>query len=298
MLQNDTFASFANEYKPLLEEQLSQWIKKLKAPSVLKEAMDYSLQAGGKRIRPMLLLATLKAFGKDPQVGMHPAVALEMVHTYSLIHDDLPSMDNDDFRRGKLTNHKVFGDAVAILAGDALLTYCFQIIAETPSIYASDSKKVALILEMAKAAGAEGMVGGQTADIQGEGKELALEDVNYIHLHKTGKLLQLGVVAGAILADATEEQLHYLKEFSYHVGIAFQIRDDILDIEGDEAHIGKPIGSDVGKGKNTYPTILTMNGAKAALEKHLQDAQRALTLTGLQTGLLAAITDLIVERNH
>lgn len=296
-MQKETFTSFANEYKKLLERQMTQLIKKLDAPSTLKKAMDYSLQAGGKRIRPMLLFATLKAFQKDPQIGLYPAAALEMIHTYSLIHDDLPSMDDDDFRRGKPTNHKVFGDAIAILAGDALLTYSFQIIAQMPKKHADDHKKVLLIAAMAKAAGAEGMVGGQTADIQGEGKDLTLEDVNYIHLHKTGELLKFGVIAGAILSGATDEQLHHLEKFSYHIGIAFQIRDDILDIEGNEESIGKPVGSDAGKAKSTYPAILTMNGAKQELNNHLQAAQHALQKTGLQTALLSEITNLIVDRD-
>ena len=157
-----------------------------------------------------------------------------MIHTYSLIHDDLPSMDDDDLRRGKPTNHKVFGEAVAILAGDALLTHAFQMIAETPDEFADSTVKVELIRNLAEAAGPEGMVGGQTADISGEGKSLTLEELKYIHVHKTGKMLTYSVLAGAILAGAPERTKKLLEKFSYHLGLAFQIRDDILDLEGQE----------------------------------------------------------------
>ncbi|KAB2338973.1 polyprenyl synthetase family protein [Cytobacillus depressus] len=260
--------------------------------------MLYSLEAGGKRIRPLLLLATLEAFGEDVNKGMLTAAAIEMIHTYSLIHDDLPSMDNDDLRRGKPTNHKVFGDAFAILAGDAMLTYSFQLIAETPSEYTNANTLLRLIKELSKAAGAEGMVGGQVADINGENNELSLKDLEYIHIHKTGKLLQYSVVAGAILAEANESTIKTLEEFAYHLGLAFQIRDDILDLEGTEAMIGKPVGSDTSKHKSTYPSILTLDGAKEVLHSHIQQAKEKLRETGLNTELLEEITDLIETRNH
>lgn len=297
-MSNDQYASFANKYKQLLEEQMTQLINDLQAPSIIKESMNYSMQAGGKRIRPMLLLATIQAFRKDPLVGMYPAIALEMIHTYSLIHDDLPSMDNDDLRRGKPTNHKVFGDAIAILAGDALLTYSFQIIASMPNHLATDEMKVAVISLLSKAAGAEGMVGGQTADIEGEGKNLTIDQLEYIHVHKTGKLIEFSVLAGAILAGATEKQIEQLKKFAYHIGIAFQIRDDILDVEGNEQDLGKPLGSDQEKDKNTYPTLLTMAGAKKALIAHMNKAQTALKETGLQTNMLEEITKMIACREN
>lgn len=297
-MHNDTFASFANQYKQLLEDQMMKSIHDLNAPAIIKEAMDYSLQAGGKRIRPMLLFATIEAFRKNPQIGIYSATALEMVHTYSLIHDDLPSMDDDDLRRGKATNHKVFGEAVAILAGDALLTYSFQILADMPDDVADHATKLALISLLAKASGAEGMVGGQTADIQGEGENLTIEQLENIHLHKTGKLLEFSVIAGALLSNATSEQIGQLKKFAYHIGIAFQIRDDILDVEGTEQNLGKPLGSDVGKDKNTYPTLLTMSGAKKALSTHIQKAQTTLLESRLQTELLEQITKMIAFRNN
>nr|WP_262421986.1 farnesyl diphosphate synthase [Bacillus aquiflavi] len=270
----------------------------LNAPAVMKEAMDYSLQAGGKRIRPLLMFATIAACNKDPNIGVYPAAALEMVHTYSLIHDDLPSMDNDDLRRGKPTNHKVFGEAFAVLAGDALLTYSFQLIADMPHEHADEKTKLELIRQLAKSAGAEGMVGGQTADIQGEGKQLTIQELEYTHIHKTGKLLQFSVLAGAILANASEEQKEKLTKFAHHLGLAFQIRDDILDVEGNEATIGKPLGSDSDKNKSTYPLLLSLDGAKQALAKHRDEACKALQNTGLNTVLLEEITNLIATRDH
>src|SRR5690606_34904619 len=176
------------------------YISKLSAPKVIKDAMNYSLEAGGKRIRPLLLLGTLRSFGKDESIGLGAACAIEMIHTYSLIHDDLPSMDDDDLRRGKPTNHKVFGEAIAILAGDGLLTYSFQVITEFMGDTITPEKKLKLVTELAKAAGAEGMVGGQVADMEGEGAALTLDELEYIHRHKTGKLLAYSVIAGAILA--------------------------------------------------------------------------------------------------
>ena len=245
------------QYKEQIEQQLPTYIESLQAPETIKEAMLYSLRAGGKRIRPLLLLSTLHAFRKPIGIGMSVACALEMIHTYSLIHDDLPSMDNDDLRRGKPTNHKVFGEANAILAGDALLTYAFQVVADDKTI--SSDVKVRLISELAKAAGPEGMVGGQVADLEGEGKTISLQQLEYIHRHKTGKLLQYSVRAGAILGEATEQQLMLLTLFSDYLGLAFQIRDDILDIEGDEQKIGKKVGSDIENDKSTYPSLLTLD---------------------------------------
>lgn len=294
----ESFTSFANTHKDLLENELRERVTKLNAPSIVKESMLYSLEAGGKRIRPLLLFATLTSFGEDTKKGLSTAAAIEMIHTYSLIHDDLPSMDNDDLRRGKPTNHKVFGDAFAILAGDALLTYSFQLITEIPVHYANAETKLSLIAELSKAAGAEGMVGGQVADISGEAKELTISDLEYIHIHKTGKLLECSVVSGAILAGAEAKTIKTLAEFAYHLGLAFQIRDDILDLEGTEEVIGKPIGSDETNKKVTYPALLTIDGAKQALAEHIKQAKKKLDETALNTGLLHEITDLIASRDH
>jgi len=295
---NDTFVPFSKKHKMLVENQLKESVNRLKAPSVIKESMLYSLEAGGKRIRPLLLFATLEAFGEQTEKGLQTAAAIEMIHTYSLIHDDLPSMDDDDLRRGKPTNHKVFGEAFAILAGDALLTHSFQLIAETPEKFAGTDVKMKLVLELAKAAGAEGMVGGQVADMEAEGKLLTLEDLEYIHIHKTGKLLSFSVMAGAILANANNKQLELLTAFAYHLGLAFQIQDDILDLEGTEEKIGKRVGSDEQNQKSTYPALLTIDGAKQALSKHIDMAKSSLKQTGLDTEVLEEITDLVASRDH
>lgn len=273
-------------------------MQSLNAPEILKDSMLYSLEAGGKRIRPLLLFATLHAFGENPEKGLLTAAAIEMIHTYSLIHDDLPSMDDDDLRRGKPTNHKVFGEAYAILAGDALLTYSFQLIAQTPEETVNATKKVDLISNLARAAGPEGMVGGQTADMSGEGKNLTYSELEYIHVHKTGKMLSYSVVAGAIIAGADQQKQTILNKFSHHLGLAFQIRDDILDLEGQEELIGKRTGSDESNQKTTYPSLLTLDGAKKALSQEIEKAKHYLKISGLETGLLEEITDMVANRNH
>ncbi|MBB5325266.1 geranylgeranyl diphosphate synthase type II [Anoxybacillus tepidamans] len=289
---------FLREQKQLVEAQLPRYIARLNAPGTLKQAMLYSLEAGGKRIRPLLLLATLHAFHKEIEIGLPVACAIEMIHTYSLIHDDLPSMDNDDLRRGKPTNHKVFGEAMAILAGDGLLTYAFQVIAEMPDAQVAPETKLALIAELAKAAGPEGMVAGQVADMEGEGQRLLLEELEYIHRHKTGKMLQYSVLAGALLAGADEAQRAYLDAFASHLGLAFQIRDDILDIEGSEEKIGKKVGSDIENEKVTYPLLLTMEGAKEKLNFHIAEAKRYLQAADVQDDALRYICDLVATRDH
>lgn len=290
--------SFSREYKQLLDTELRNLVNSLDAPPIIKEAMQYSLEAGGKRIRPLLIFATLDSFGINPIYGLQTAAAIEMIHTYSLIHDDLPCMDDDDLRRGKPTNHKVFGEAVAVLAGDALLTYSFEVIGRTPDEFASPEKKVKLIMEMAKAAGTEGMVGGQVADMLGEEKDLSLSELEYIHVHKTGKILGFCVKAGAIIAGADESQKDNLSRFAYHLGLAFQIRDDILDVEGNVDLIGKPVGSDTANHKSTYPLLLSMEGAKEALNQHIQAAKQNLKKTNLNTNILLEITDLVATRDH
>lgn len=281
-----------------MESYLKESVGNLSAPSIIKEAMLYSLEAGGKRIRPLLLFATLEAFGKKGEIGLETAAAIEMIHTYSLIHDDLPSMDNDDLRRGKPTNHKVFGEAYAILAGDALLTYSFQVVSNASSDHIPAEVKLQLITELAKASGVEGMVAGQVADMDGEGKRLSLDELEYIHIHKTGKLLAYSVVAGAMIAGADEHQREKFATFAHHLGLAFQIRDDILDLEGDEEIIGKKVGSDEQNNKSTYPSLLTIEGARQALLKHITLAKDALKSTELETDILQEITDLVANRNH
>jgi geranylgeranyl diphosphate synthase, type II len=290
--------AFSQEYKRLLESELRTLVNKLDAPPSIKESMIYSLEAGGKRIRPLLLFATLDAFGLDPKKGLLAASAIEMIHTYSLIHDDLPSMDNDDLRRGKPTNHKVFGEAIATLAGDALLTYSFEVIGYIPSDIASSETKIKLVIELAKAAGTEGMVGGQVADMEGEGKSLALEELEYIHIHKTGKLLGFSVLAGAIIAGANQNQLENFSAFAHHLGLAFQIQDDILDLIGNQQVIGKTVGSDTTNLKSTYPKLLSLEGAHTALQEQIKMAKEFLSKTGMKTDLLMDIIELVATRDH
>ncbi|MBU5214292.1 polyprenyl synthetase family protein [Heyndrickxia oleronia] len=278
-----------------LENQLSAYISNLNAPMIIKEAMDYSLQAGGKRIRPSLVFATIRSFGQNEMEGMSVACALEMIHTYSLIHDDLPAMDNDDLRRGKPTNHKVFGEAYSILAGDGLLTYSFQVIAQDPKL--SNDKKVKLMELLAISAGPEGMVGGQVADMLGENKSLTIDELEYIHKNKTGKLLLYAVKAGAIIADATNEQIDILAEYAENIGLAFQIRDDILDIEGNEETLGKPVGSDVENVKSTYPSLLSLHGAKKRLHYHTKKAKECIKTLSLHSNLLEEMASLIEVRD-
>jgi geranylgeranyl diphosphate synthase, type II len=287
---------FQQQHGEMITNYMVETVDSLSMPSNLKKAMVYSLQAGGKRIRPILLLATIKAFNKDPLLGLNTASALEMIHTYSLIHDDLPSMDDDDLRRGKPTNHKMFGEAMAVLAGDGLLTYSFQLITEDKGL--TNDHKVRLIGLLAKCAGPEGMVGGQVADIEGENKKLTVKELESIHEHKTGKLLTFSVLAGGIISEASGEQLELLEQFAYHIGLAFQIQDDILDIEGSEEIIGKPVGSDESKHKSTYPGLLTIGGAKEKLQFHLKEALSSLDQMTIDSSLLTEIAQLIVARNH
>lgn len=286
---------FIESSKIEIEAQLIRTIDTLQTPDSLKKSMIYSLQAGGKRIRPVLLMAVLRGFGQPIKIGMDVACAIEMIHTYSLIHDDLPAMDDDDLRRGKPTNHKVFGEATAILAGDALLTYSFQLIStldEDPALI------VSLIREISRAAGAQGMVGGQVSDMEGENKELSIEELEHIHDHKTGDLIVGSLIAGAILARATEEDILHLRQFGRELGLLFQIKDDILDIEGDAETIGKPVGSDVSNNKGTYPSMLGMDGAKEKLTYHLEAALASLRKVQMDHSLLEDLTTYVAYRNH
>ncbi len=285
---------YMDEKLELFEPYMLEYVNTLQAPDVLKEAMAYSLKAGGKRIRPMLLFAALETYGQKAEQGFDVACALEMIHTYSLIHDDLPAMDDDDLRRGKPTNHKVFGEATAILAGDALLTYAFEIIARS-DVY-SPEQAVQLIRMLSFAAGPAGMAGGQVADMEGEQKMLSLAELEYIHHQKTGRLLEFSVMAGALIGGADKAETVLLETYARHIGLAFQIRDDILDVEGTEEEIGKPVGSDETNEKSTYPVLLTMDGAKEKLSEELQGALKAIALLKRPAPLLEAFADLIAKR--
>lgn len=267
-------------------------------PPILLKSMQYSLQGEGKRIRPILLIAVVESLGKERSIGLEVAVAIEMIHTYSLIHDDLPAMDNDDLRRGVPTNHKVFGDAIAILAGDGLLTHAFHVIS---SLFPGklDSKTViALINGLAAAAGPTGMVAGQVLDMEGEHKTLTLEQLECIHRHKTGDLIQFAVYAGAILGGASDEDKKALLKYAQNLGLAFQIQDDILDVVGDGEDIGKPVGSDRKSGKTTYATLLGIDAAKEKVKQLISDAKSAVQIPSIDYERLHQIADFFGYRSR
>lgn len=264
---------------------------------LLEESMRYSLIGGGKRIRPVLALAAAKAMGGEVKNILPAACALELIHTYSLIHDDLPAMDNDDYRRGRLSNHKVFGEGNAILAGDGLLSYAFELIAQPINEVAAE-RQLRVIREVARAAGPEGMVGGQVADLEAEEKKLNLSEVEHIHRLKTGAMLVVSVRLGAILAGGTEEKIEALTRYAQAIGLAFQIKDDILDLEGDALTLGKPVQSDLRQQKSTYPSLLGLEGAKAELKARTSEAHAALEILDGRAAFLHDLADFIAERNH
>lgn len=262
---------------------------------VLSEAMNYSLMAGGKRLRPILLMAAADAVGGNGNDYIRAACALEMIHTYSLIHDDLPAMDNDDYRRGKLTNHKVYGDGVAILAGDALLTMAFEVICRQQN--ATDARVLRVVREMSEAAGPQGMVGGQAIDLLSEGKRIDFLTLEAMHQAKTGALFKAAIRCGAILAGATEEQICALTRYAEQFGLAFQITDDILDVTGTAEKIGKPVGSDERNHKSTYVTLSSLEEAKRMAGSAVREALDALDSFGAEADFLREIVNYLIKRD-
>ncbi|GGD70044.1 polyprenyl synthetase family protein [Paenibacillus nasutitermitis] len=271
-------------------------------PAKLREAMLYSLEAGGKRLRPILVLAAAEAVrgeGSTYEAAMPVACAIEMIHTYSLIHDDLPAMDNDDYRRGKPTNHKVFGEAMAILAGDGLLSHAFYAVSQTASLGVPSEVALAIVSDLAKLSGASGMVGGQAADILGEQGVTSLTELEYIHLHKTSDLIVFSITSGARIGGATPEQLAALEEFARKLGLAFQVRDDILDLVGDETKLGKPVQSDVQQQKVTYPFIIGMEQSLELVKRLTKESKEALRQANLSMPeKLLSIADYLMNRDH
>lgn len=267
-------------------------------PEKIYEAMRYSLLAGGKRLRPILCLASCELAGGTTSMAIPTACALEMIHTMSLIHDDLPAMDNDDYRRGKLTNHKVYGEDIAILAGDGLLTYAFEFIA-TKTENVPPQQVLQTIAYLGRAAGAGGLIGGQVVDVESEGKtDVSLETLNYIHAHKTGALLEACVVCGAILASASEADLQRLSRFAKNIGLAFQIIDDILDITATQEELGKTAGKDVQAGKVTYPSLWGIEESRRQASQLVADAKAQLAVFGSKALPLLAIADFITSRSN
>ncbi len=265
----------------------------------LLEAMRYSVMAGGKRLRPVLVLAAAEAVGGSQSEAMPAACALEFIHTYSLIHDDLPAMDDDDLRRGRPTCHIAFGEAMAILAGDGLLTFAFEVLAGMAAQGKMEpSKSAQVISTLAKAAGINGMVGGQAADVLMENMEINAEQLSFIHEHKTGALIKASVEIGGIIGGASREGLDALSRYGAALGLAFQIVDDLLDIEGDEEVLGKPVGSDIEKRKATYPALFGMEESREKARSYVDAALSALHFLDSKAEPLRAIARYVIERNR
>lgn len=273
------------------ERALSEYIDAWRGvPDTLRDAVRYSLFAGGKRLRPALALGAAEIISGADDAALPAACAIEMIHTYSLIHDDLPAMDNDDLRRGRPTLHKAYGEAMAILAGDALLTMAFDVLAETNNIR--------VIQEIARAAGAAGMIAGQVLDMQSEQRQISLEELQRLHECKTGALIRISAWSGAALAGAHEVQLEALGRFGSRLGLAFQIADDILDVTGNEEALGKPIGSDTANQKSTYPALVGLDRARELAEEAVASALEALNVFGPQAGDFRRLARFVVERRR
>ncbi|RYL87852.1 polyprenyl synthetase family protein [Sporolactobacillus sp. THM19-2] len=289
-----TLKEYMADIKSWFDPFLTRELSRTQITERLKESMIYSLTAGGKRFRPMLLFATLESLGKKKETGLYPAIALEMIHTYSLIHDDLPAMDNDELRRGFATNHVRFGEATAILAGDGLLTFAFQIIASDPEL--SDAEKSRMTWLLARAAGPEGMVGGQEDDLEAEDHVLSIDELMSVHRRKTGRLIRFPVEAAAVISGVSPDQSHALIGYADHLGIAFQIGDDLLDITGNEKMLGKKVGGDLAKHKNTYVSLLSLDGARKQLSTHIEKAKGYLNEAGMADGRLKEIAEYLLHR--
>lgn len=292
------FKNYLDEHKKLIESSIDSYLAELTYPEVIAEGMKYAILNGGKRLRPILLFMTLDILGKDKTKGIASGVGIEMIHSYSLVHDDLPALDNDDFRRGKLTTHKKFGEAEGILIGDALLTHAFYILTARNSHLAPE-QIVEIVKLTSSYAGINGMIGGQMMDIASEGKRIDMETLKYIHSNKTGKLIKLPVEIGCIIGEATPEEKETLIRFSELIGLAFQIKDDILDIEGDFLTLGKPVGSDQELEKSTYPALMGLNESKELLKNTIEEAKSILVerFGEEKSAILLKLADYIGNRN-
>ncbi|MDZ8189477.1 MAG: polyprenyl synthetase family protein [Nostoc sp. ChiSLP02] len=291
-------AAYLKERQKLCDTALDRAITVV-YPETIYESMRYSLLAGGKRVRPILCLATCEMIGGTIEMAMPTACAVEMIHTMSLIHDDLPSMDNDDYRRGKLTNHKVYGEDVAILAGDGLLALAFEHVAlETPESVTRD-RVLQVVVRLGRALGAAGLVGGQVVDLQCEGKsDVSLETLNFIHEHKTAALLEACVVCGGIVAGASSEDVQRLTRYAQNIGLAFQIVDDILDITATQEQLGKTAGKDQKAKKVTFPSLWGLEESRAKAQELIVAACAELEPFGEKAKPLQAIAHFIVSRNN
>lgn len=285
---------FATQGRERVDRQLKQLLNdSCAADKRLQEALAYSLLNGGKRLRPLLVYAVGQALGADWSLGDRPAMAVELVHAYSLVHDDLPAMDDDDLRRGRPTCHKAYDEATAILVGDALQTLAFQVLAA-----ADQAAALPMVAALAKASGSQGMVGGQMLDLQAEGQELTLDDLERLHRHKTGALIRCAVRLGGLAAAADETLLAKLDDYASALGLAFQVQDDLLDVKGDAAILGKNIGADALHAKVTYPSLLGLGGAEQKAQDLIQQAKQSLQSLPGDWDVLLALADWCIERDH
>ena len=289
--------TYLSERRETVDAALERFLPSASAPTPkLLEAMRYSVFSGGKRLRPILALTAYELTGGEGDAVLAPACATELIHTYSLIHDDLPAMDDDDTRRGRPTCHKAFDEATAILAGDALLPLAFEIVAREGRL--TPERRLAVVAELAAANGLGGMVGGQVADIEGEGTAVTIEAVEFIHLNKTARPLRAAVLVGALAAGAPPDGILALGVFGEKMGLAFQIADDLLDVTGTEEEMGKAVGKDEGRGKLTYPAAVGVSGATARAEELTEEAVAALDVFGDRAWALREIARFVVERRN
>ena len=293
------FQVYLKEKTDFFETELKKELKELSYPETIAKGMEYAVLNGGKRLRPFLLFTTLELLNENINKGVKSAIALEMIHSYSLVHDDLPALDNDDYRRGKLTTHKVFGEAEGILIGDSLLTYAFYVLSQKNLEFLSSEQIVKIISKTSEYAGINGMIGGQMIDIQSENKKIDLETLKYIHSHKTGKLIKLPIEIACIIANVEKDKKEVLEEYADLIGLAFQVKDDILDVEGTFEDLGKPVGSDIDLHKATYPSILGMEESKKILNNTVEKAKEIIkTKFGEEKGkVLISLADFIKNRN-
>jgi len=288
---------YLNERRLTVEAALARHLEACaSAPATLKEALAYSLLAGGKRLRPILALAASEAVGGSVDDALDAGCAVEFIHTYSLIHDDLPAMDDDDFRRGRPTSHKKFGEAMAILAGDALAAEAFRVVASRRR--GKEVEVAEVVYELARAAGAVGMVGGQVIDIEATGKKVTVEELEVLHRAKTGELLLVAVRAGARMGGASADDLEHLTVYGRALGLAFQIVDDVLDVTADLATLGKDPGSDQEAGKHTFVDLLGIDGARARAKKVMDEGLRALAPFGEKAEALRALGRYTLDRDR
>lgn len=292
--------SYLKAVRDPVDERLRHYLKVESPATQVSQAMTYSIMAGGKRLRPVLCIAAAETVGGNRETVLPLACALEFIHTYSLIHDDLPAMDNDDIRRGKPTCHVQFDEATAILAGDALLTLAFEILSTTGTRFGSEtqSRWLLAISQIASAAGFKGMIEGQMRDMAFEGTVITRRELESLHRLKTGKMIEVSVSTGALVSGASKRQQHMLHTYAQNIGLAFQVADDILNVKGDPERLGKPIGTDQIRGKNTYPSLLGLSGAETLAVQLVNNALKALDTFDNKADSLRAIARYVIERNR